>query len=159
MEEGEVYLNRQLAELQGNKLAEAETIVREMLLGDPLVAAAFTRHDLIGQLTARGLALQFQRTCHPLRSGNVLFALQPYQVPKKVTATHGSPWQYDTHVPLLIRGAGIRPGRYHEKVTPAALAPTLARLLNLEPPAACEVEALEEALLSRSQPPASPSGS
>ncbi len=149
MDEGEVYLDRGLRELQGDKLAQAEDVAREVLLTDPLVAAVFTRHDLIGQLDARGLALQFQRTCHPQRSGNVLFALQPYHVPKGATATHGSPWQYDSHVPLLIRGAGVRPGRYAEKTTPASLAPTLARLLDLEPPAGCEVEALNAALLER----------
>ena len=91
--------------------------------------------------------MQFKRACHPQHSGNVLFALTPYQVPKGSTATHGSPWKYDSHVPLLIRGAGIRPGRYATAVTPAALAPTLAKVLGVEAPAGCEVDALDEALL------------
>ena len=119
MDEGEVYLDPALHELQGQHLLEAENIVRDVLLGDLLVAAAFTRHDLLGQLDATRLALQFQRACHPKRSGNVLFALAPYHVPKGATATHGSPWRYDSHVPLLIRGPGIRPGRYRARVTPA----------------------------------------
>jgi predicted AlkP superfamily pyrophosphatase or phosphodiesterase len=148
IEEGEVYLDHALLELQEGKLPAAERVVRDELLTDPLVAAAFTRHDLIGQLDARGLELQFQRACHPVRSGDILFALAPYQVPKGSTATHGSPWQYDTHVPLLFWGAGIRPGRYETQVTPAAIAPTLAKLLAIEPPAACEVEPLNEALIS-----------
>jgi hypothetical protein len=151
MEEGEVYLDHGLHELQGRNLADAENVVREVLFGNALVAVAFTRHDLLGQLGAQGLALRFQRACHPTRSGDVLFAVVPYHVPKGSTATHGSPWNYDSHVPLLIRGGGIRPGRYSTAVTPAALAPTLARLLDLEPPAGCEVEALHEAILP--QPP------
>jgi hypothetical protein len=40
----------------------------------------------------------------------------------------------------------LRPGRYATKVTPASIAPTLSKLLGLEPPAGCEVEALHEAL-------------
>jgi predicted AlkP superfamily pyrophosphatase or phosphodiesterase len=150
MEEGDVYLDPALHELQGEHLPEAERIVRKVLLAEPLVGAAFTRHDLLSQLDARGLALQFQRACHPERSGDVLFALKPYHVPTGAVATHGSPWEYDSHVPLLIHGAGVFPGRYDTAVTPAALAPTLAKLLNLEPPAGCEVEALNEALLPRS---------
>ncbi len=147
IEEGDVYLDHALLELQGDKLPAAERVVRNELLTDPLVAAAFTRHDLIGQLDARGLGLQFQRACHPVRSGDILFALAPYQIPKGATATHGSPWQYDTHVPLLLWGAGVRPGRYEAYVTPAAIAPTLAKLLVVEPPAGCEVEALNEAIM------------
>jgi predicted AlkP superfamily pyrophosphatase or phosphodiesterase len=147
MDENEVYLDAAIDELRGDQLLEAQRVVRKVLLGHPLVAAAFTRHDLLSSLDARGLALQFQRACHPERSGDVLFALTPYQIPKGATATHGSPWKYDTHVPLLIRGPGVRPGRYPRSITPASLAPSLAKLLNLEPPAGCEVEALDEALL------------
>ena len=48
MEEGEVYLEAALHELQGDQLTAAEDIVRDVLITNPLVAAAFTRHDLIG---------------------------------------------------------------------------------------------------------------
>jgi hypothetical protein len=97
--------------------------------------------------TKRGAGLAIVLQSPARHSGNVLFALVPYHLPKGATATHGSPWRYDRHVPLLIRGPGIHPGRYRARVTPAVLAPTLARLLGLEPPAGCEVEAPEEALL------------
>jgi predicted AlkP superfamily pyrophosphatase or phosphodiesterase len=147
LEEGDLYLDTSREELRGDSLRAAENVARDVLLAEPLVAAAYARHDLVGQLDARGLALQFQRSCHPTRSGNVLYALAPYQVPKTPTATHGSPWTYDTHVPLLLWGHGVRAGRISTPVTPAALAPTLSRLLDLPPPPACEVEAREEALL------------
>ena len=81
----------------------------------------------------------------------MLFAFVRDHVPKEQRPRQGSPWNYDSHVPLLIRGDGIRPGRYSMAVTPAA-STTLARLLDLEPPAGCEVEALSEAILPR--PPA-----
>lgn len=41
---------------------------------------------------------------------------------------HGTPWNYDQHVPLLLMGYGIQPGEYHGAVTPADIAPTLASL-------------------------------
>jgi predicted AlkP superfamily pyrophosphatase or phosphodiesterase len=44
---------------------------------------------------------------------------------------HGTPWNYDQHVPLLFMGFGIRPGQYDEPVTPADIAPTLASLCGI----------------------------
>ena len=41
---------------------------------------------------------------------------------------HGTPWNYDQHVPLLLMGFGIRPGEYFAAATPADIAPTLAAL-------------------------------
>jgi len=53
--------------------------------------------------------------------------------------THGSPHAYDTHVPLLVYGPGIRPGVRTERVTPQATAAILARGLGVAPPAGAEV--------------------
>jgi arylsulfatase A-like enzyme len=46
-----------------------------------------------------------------------------------VTGTgHGTPYNYDQHVPVFFMGFGIQPGEYAEAVTPADIAPTLAAL-------------------------------
>ena len=60
--------------------------------------------------------------------------------------THGSPYNYDTHVPLIFYGAAFRAGTYRERVTPADLAPTLAAALGLTPPALADGRILEQAL-------------
>jgi len=44
---------------------------------------------------------------------------------------HGTPWNYDQRVPLLLMGLGIRPGQYFGAVTPADIAPTLAALCGI----------------------------
>ena len=48
-------------------------------------------------------------------------------------ASHGSPYDYDSHVPLIFYGAGVRPGRYPAFVRTVDLAPTLARLAGVRP--------------------------
>ena len=58
--------------------------------------------------------------------------------------THGTPYEYDTHVPLLIAGPGIHPGEYARFVDMADLAPTLAALLAIEPPAGSEGRVIPE---------------
>jgi arylsulfatase A-like enzyme len=63
-----------------------------------------------------------------------------------IPATHGSPYNYDTHVPLIIMGQGIGAGRYQQSATPADLAPTLAALLRIQPPSNATGRILMEAL-------------
>ena len=59
--------------------------------------------------------------------------------------THGSSYPYDERVPMVLFGAGVKPGRYEQAATPADLAPTLARLCHVPLPTATG-RALEEAL-------------
>jgi predicted AlkP superfamily pyrophosphatase or phosphodiesterase len=123
----------------------AQTVVRDWLLAQPYVVAAFSREELI-KTGAGKLFLQVQRTFHPRRSGDVLFVLAPYTVPGSRGTTHGSPWHYDTHVPLLLLGCGIQQGVFHRPVSPACLASTIAELAGVDYPSAnCEAP-LREAL-------------
>jgi predicted AlkP superfamily pyrophosphatase or phosphodiesterase len=58
---------------------------------------------------------------------------------------HGSPYEYDRHVPLILLGGGVKAGRHDRAATPADIAPTLARLANVALPRA-EGRVLTEAL-------------
>lgn len=150
LEETEIYLNRELPELAGERFGQAQRLVRDALLDLPAVAGAITRDDLLAGGDVRGLVRQFRLSFNPKRSGDVLYALAPYNIPAGGSGTtHGSPWKYDTHVPLLLLGSGVRPGKYSQLVSPAAIAPTLARLLRVEEPPACVVDPLDEALEKR----------
>lgn len=67
---------------------------------------------------------------------------------------HGSPWSYDTHIPLVFHGAPfIRQGEWHEAVTQQDIAPTLAALLGTTPPATTTGRALEQALNTAAERP------
>jgi hypothetical protein len=95
---------------------------------------------------------------HPDRSGDILFVYTPYAIPGSASAnakpkgtTHGSPWHYDTHIPLLLIGQGILPGHYDRRVSPAMLAPTVSRLLQVDSPGGCVEEPLQEALQPQSK--------
>jgi arylsulfatase A-like enzyme len=61
-----------------------------------------------------------------------------------VTAMHGSPWSYDTHVPVIFAGAGIPSKMVYRQIQPADVAPTLAALLGMSPPASAQGSVLPE---------------
>jgi arylsulfatase A-like enzyme len=74
------------------------------------------------------------RSFFPSRGPDLFVIFKPYWLFGKEGTSHGSPWDYDTHVPLLFFGAGIQPGTYTERVGISDVAPTLAALLHVETP-------------------------
>lgn len=87
-----------------------------------------------------------RRSFHPESSGDVMVVLEPYHLfsppllskdPTKIEAyrtSHGTPHSYDTHVPLLVMGPGIRSGVYDERIAPQSLTAILCDLLKLPHP-------------------------
>jgi hypothetical protein len=64
--------------------------------------------------------------------------LRPYHLflnPLLTGTTHGTPHPYDTHVPLLVYGPGLRPGVQEQAATPQSTATILAHALGISPPA------------------------
>ena len=83
---------------------------------------------------AAGVMGRFRRSFHPDRAPDVAVHLRKYHVLDQRGATHGSAYDYDTHVPLVFMGPGIAAGRYGEPARTVDLAPTLAALLGVTPP-------------------------
>ncbi len=103
-----------------------------------------------GRLGTTDLAQRLYKGFYPKVSGDVLLVSEQgwftEETPGKSATTHGSPYAYDTAVPLLLAGFGIRPGTYREDVCPADLAPSLSELLGVGRPSACDGTLLASAL-------------
>ena len=96
----------------------------------------------------------------PGRSGDVWIALKPNWIFSARTAngwaggtTHGAARDYDQRVPIILFGAGIKPGRYTKSATPADIAPTLAALFGIRI-ARTDGRILTEALAAKQSQPA-----
>ncbi|MDD4891151.1 MAG: alkaline phosphatase family protein [Phycisphaerae bacterium] len=142
----EVFLRRDLPELAGEKYLQAQRVVRDALLELKPVVAAYTRETLLATGATDGLLAQLRRTFYPRLSGDVLFVTIPSNPQSTTPANHGTPWPHDTHVPLMLLGEGIKPGRFTRDVCPTDIAPTLSRLLDIPAPTSCQAEALHEAI-------------
>ncbi|HEX8853530.1 MAG TPA: alkaline phosphatase family protein, partial [Pyrinomonadaceae bacterium] len=144
------YFNPVALARDGVSLEEVARVAGEAGATVPGISRFFTRAQLErGAVSpADAVARRALHGFNPRRSGDVLFIQEPYKYLLEgfIAATHGAPYSYDTHVPLIIMGAGVRPGRYAEAATPADLAPTLAALLRVQPPSNAMGRVLVEAL-------------
>ena len=132
-----IYFNYDALRRDGVNVEEFSPVVCAAALTVPGIARCFTRVQLLRGATSitDPIERRVQHGFYPARSGDVILVAAPYKyLAETITATHGSPYSYDTHVPTIIMGAGITPGRYLEAATPADIAPTLSALLRITPP-------------------------
>ena len=156
------YLNRPALQRDGIDLDEAERVLGEAVMKVPGVARYFTRNQLENNSIspADPVARRVLHGFYSHRSGDVIIVYEPYSIQfdppddptdPRSSATHGSPYSYDTHVPLIIMGRGFAPGRYAQAAAPTDIAPTLAHVLGLEAPSCSVGRVLAEALTTARQ--------
>jgi arylsulfatase A-like enzyme len=80
------------------------------------------------------------------RSGDLEIILEPFWMRATSGTTHGTPYNYDAHIPLVIMGPPIKAGVYSDPVALNDLAPTLATLLNVQTPSGSSGRVLTEAI-------------
>jgi predicted AlkP superfamily pyrophosphatase or phosphodiesterase len=111
--------------------------VADAALSQPGVAVVYSAEELQDRPatqspTRKALADSYFRG----RSGDLFIVPKPYWLmdgtpsgkSRDYGTGHGTPYNYDQHVPILLMGFGIQAGEYHGDVTPADIAPTLASL-------------------------------
>jgi len=129
------YLNQDLLQEKHASLAEAEQTAAEAVRQLPYIFRVYTadqlQHD---NQPGDPIGLLMERGYYRGRSADLLIVAKPYWIASRQGTTHGTPFSYDTHVPLIFFGRGIRPGRYDENVRTADIAPTLADLLGVNTP-------------------------
>jgi predicted AlkP superfamily pyrophosphatase or phosphodiesterase len=128
---------------------DVEKALAEWLVKQPGIQAAYPRTMLLSKQELKDpLAEMVRLSVIPDSCGEAVAVLKPYYLVgnpiakrkkdshKNYATTHGSAHSYDTHVPLLIMGQGVRPGVHEDRVAPQAMAFILARMLQIEPPSA-----------------------
>ncbi len=134
-----IYLNTDIIKKLNLDIKEIEKTVAEEIVKVPGIALALTRSDLMaGNVPDDPIAQKVKASFHPKRSGNVLIVQNLYwhldYYPEKYAAMHGSPYKYDTHVPIMISGPGIRPQVVNRPVCPEDIASTVCSYLEIPTP-------------------------
>jgi predicted AlkP superfamily pyrophosphatase or phosphodiesterase len=134
---GQVFLDRALIREAGLKLEEVQAWVRDYLLELEVVADAVTATDLNRAGAEDGFRVLMRHGAHPTRSGDVFVRFTSGTVfgYDNGGSSHGEAYTYDTHVPFLISGPGLRSGaHYYERAVITQIAPTISAALQIAAP-------------------------
>ena len=144
-----IYLDLALIVERGIERSEVEEIIIDALMGTGLVAAVYTQADLVSEAPSLDPYIEFYRNSFfSSRSPHLSIRLNPYvfMANSPDGTGHGSPYDYDRHIPIVLMGPGVQPGTYAEDSGPEDIAPTLAEMLGLEYPIEPDARILNEAL-------------
>ncbi len=126
------FLDRERIAAAGLDVEEVAARVRRVAMEDPDVYRAVTRWDLAQiAFTEDPVLSNLQWGLHPVASGEVVVVPKPGWINYGRTGTtHGSPYAYDTHVPCIFYGWGVKPGATYERTHIRDIAPTVSALIH-----------------------------
>ena len=151
-----LHLNYKVIREAGLNPSEVERFVAAQAIKLPGIAYAMSRSELIdGQYADAPIQRQIRRNFHFARSGSVHLVQDQYwflhstdEAAKMglpgLAAIHGSPWAYDTYVPIFFAGHGVPAQKIERRVSPTDIAPTLSTYLGIKFPSASIGEPLSE---------------
>ena len=129
-------------------LADEERVAADAVRALPHVFRVFTRSQLLnGEISQDSVGVRMRNGFNQARSGNVIVMLDPYWIVSRTGTTHGAPFDYDTHVPVLFLGPQVHAGRYNANIMVNDIAPTLATMLDVETPSGSVGRVLDEMLI------------
>ena len=133
----QVYLNHALIKEKGLDLEKMQRDLAEFLLSNRFegIKEVYTATDMRRMEYLSGRKNLLQMGYNHKASGDLLLILEPAWLSNSYKGTtHGTGYTYDTHVPIIFMGWGVKPGQSSRYVTVTDIAPTLSMLLNIRLP-------------------------
>jgi predicted AlkP superfamily pyrophosphatase or phosphodiesterase len=132
-----VILNYAEAKRAGHDEPRLRSTVAERIKRLSFVADAYTRDDLASRGDHAASFIDFYRNnYYPDRSPDIMLRFKEYWIisDEPHGTSHGTPYDYDRHVPLIFYGTGIKPGLDTLRAASVDITPTLSELLGTAPP-------------------------
>ncbi|MBZ5585946.1 MAG: alkaline phosphatase family protein [Acidobacteriia bacterium] len=144
----ELFLNLDLVAQKNLEPAEVRREAARAVFAMPHVFRVYTRDQLLkGEVLGDDLSRRVMNGFNERRGADIEFIPDPYWIfANGAGTTHGTPFGYDSHVPVIFMGAGIRPGRHNGSIIVNDVASTLATILDVETPSGSVGRVLTEML-------------
>jgi hypothetical protein len=128
-----------------------KAVVEELMRFDGVALAVSSTALAEGTLPNTPILQSVLRNFNPQRSGDIFVVFQPHRFINDfdgliVACTHGSPWRYDTFVPVVFAGGELAGRRVYRPIETVDIAPTLAAMVGTKPPSGSRRGPLPEVL-------------
>ena len=143
----QVFLNQERITALKVNLEDVQKFVVNEIISYPHIKKAYTATTMQTRYFKEGVEKMLQNGYHQKLSGDVLFTLESGVISyDSKGTTHGSGYNYDTHVPLLFYGNGIQPGKTYKRTNVTDIAPTISALLGIALPSGATGTVIEEVI-------------
>ncbi len=151
--DGQLYFNHDAIRAAKVTPNDVFMFIRDWALDTGKFQVCYSRDQILGGLATGLLGSKVTNGFNPERSGDMVLVYKPFTITGsgKTGTTHGSPYAYDTHVPILFYGKPFRPGRYADEFYITDLVPTLCAALRMNPPAMATGKPLPKVLADNRQ--------
>jgi predicted AlkP superfamily pyrophosphatase or phosphodiesterase len=140
----QIFLNREKIQLLELELDDVQEAIVNELISYENVDKVYSAITMSTVEFNSGIEELLQKGFNQKRSGDILIISNPNYISYgKTGSTHGSGFNYDTHVPLLFFGKGITHGKTFQKTEITDIAPTMSALLGISFPNAAIGQPLE----------------
>jgi predicted AlkP superfamily pyrophosphatase or phosphodiesterase len=140
-----IYLNLDLIHEKNLDRAEVDRVAAEAARTVPHIFRAYTREQIMSNQTGTDVASQdVQNGFFPARGEDIVVIQEPYYLFGASGTSHSTPFGYDTHVPVIFMGPGVKAGKYYGSIAVNDIAPTLATMLSVEIPSGAAGRVLAE---------------
>jgi predicted AlkP superfamily pyrophosphatase or phosphodiesterase len=141
------YLNLELIQTHKLDRDEVERVAAQAALAEDHIARVYTRHEVeTGQVQRDDIGRAISLGFYGPRSGDLFILQEPYYLFEAKGTSHGTPYDYDTHVPVIFLGPHIKARVYPQRIAVNDIAPTLAAILQIEQPSGSTGRVLSEML-------------
>lgn len=141
------YLNYDLIAKKNLTRAEVQNTAAEAVRALPHIFRVYTRSELMaGRVLEDMVDRRVRNGFHSERAADLFIVAEPYWLFEQSGTSHGTPFNYDAHVPVIFMGPGVKPGRYNKKIAVNDIAPTLATMFEVETPSGASGRVLDEML-------------
>ncbi len=143
----QVYLNHPLMETNNLDKSEVKNKVIATLMSEKYVVEAFDKDLVAMRMFTDPMLIRLQNGYHNKRCGDVLYLISPSNLNDaygRKGTDHRTPYAYDTHIPIIFYGFGIKEGSSMRPVNITDIAPSISQLLKVSYPSGCTGQPLPE---------------
>lgn len=134
-----VYVDSAAVAADGKSMEEAKRLVAGEILRDSAVVRVVDYAAARTATLPEDFRVRLENGWYPGRSGDLFVILRPgfYHRDHLDGTDHGTPYPYDTHIPLLFAGWHVSPGSVSEPCSIVDIAATVCAALHIQRPDGC----------------------
>ena len=128
----QLFFNHQLLDEMNINIDDFQKKLATYIMEQDNIYRVYTREQILNGAYTKGMDALIKNGFNHKRSGDLIYVLDPAFISYSRTgSTHGSSYMYDTHVPILFYGKGVKSGSSSRRSEIVDIAPTIAVMLGI----------------------------